>query len=67
MAAVRLPEVDTARLKSRLYDEFSIEIPVYRWHGRPILRVSIQGYNTPEDTEALLAALHTLLPQETLK
>jgi len=67
MAAVQLPEVNVDRLKARLYDEFQVEIPVYRWHESPILRVSIQGYNTAEDTEALLHALKTLLPQEIME
>jgi len=65
LAAVRLPELDTARLKTRLYDEFKVEVPVYRWQDQPILRISIQGYNTRADADALVAALRVLLPQET--
>ena len=66
LAAVRLPKVDTDILKKRLYDEFRIEIPVYRWQDIPILRISFQGYNTRKDTDRLLEALEILLPQKTL-
>ncbi len=64
MVAVPLPEVDTNRIKTRLYDEFRIEIPVYRWDGIPILRISVQAYNRQEDIDALVAALKTLLYEE---
>lgn len=64
MAAIPLPELDIARLKSRLFDEYRIEVPVYRWEGRPFLRVSVQAYNSPADIEALVFAMETLLLQE---
>jgi selenocysteine lyase/cysteine desulfurase len=31
------------------------------WNGRQLVRVSVQGYNAPEDVEALIAALSALL------
>ena len=62
MVAVRLPDhVDVADLKRRLYDDHRIEVPVYRWNDIPILRVSIQVYNTPDDVDRLATALRTLL------
>jgi isopenicillin-N epimerase len=62
MVAVRLPDhVDVADLKRRLYDDHRIEVPVYRWNDIPILRVSIQVYNTPDDVDRLAAALRILL------
>jgi isopenicillin-N epimerase len=64
MFAVRLPEnTNLVELKTRLVDEFAIEVPTINWDGQKFLRVSIQGYNTPKDTEALLDALQVLLPQ----
>ena len=64
MAAVPLPpKLDPNTLKTRLYDEFQIEIPVHAWNEQPLMRISIQGYNTPEDIEALLKALQSLLPE----
>ena len=55
----RRPEAEV--LHRRLYDEFSIEVPIVSWCGRPFVRVSIQGYNTQADVDALVAALATLL------
>lgn len=62
MAAVRLPEhVDIQRLKTRLYDEHRIEVPLLEWNGLKLLRLSVQGYNTPDEAQRLIAALQTLL------
>lgn len=62
MAAVRLPpNTDTALLKTRLYEEYCIEIPVYVWNDQPLIRVSIQAYNTRADVDALVDALKVLL------
>jgi len=63
MAAVGLPEVDIAALKSRLYTEYKVEVPVYYWNKRPMLRVSIQGYNNETDVQALLDGIGNLLPE----
>jgi isopenicillin-N epimerase len=62
MAAVPLPQCNTELLKSRLYDDYKIEVPITRWK-KPGIRVSVQGYNTRGDIERLLEALATLLPQ----
>lgn len=62
MVAVRLPDsVDVAQLKTRLYDEYRIEVPVHQHAGRKMMRVSIQAYNTAEDVQALVSALARLL------
>ncbi|MBK8989402.1 MAG: aminotransferase class V-fold PLP-dependent enzyme [Chloroflexi bacterium] len=58
MAAIPLPPgADLKALKARLYQEYRIEVPLVEWNGRAFIRVSIQGYNTPADTQALLDAL----------
>lgn len=58
MAAVELPAgCDPERVQARLYREHRIEVPVYRWNDRALLRVSVQGYNGPQDLEALVDAL----------
>ncbi len=63
MAALPLPPCDTEVLQRRLYDEYRIEVPVLTWHDRHFVRVSIQGYNTRADVDALVSALEILLPQ----
>ena len=61
MATAPLPQhTDLAALKTRLYDEYRIEIPLIEWNNRKLIRVSIQGYNTEEDVDRLLAALTAL-------
>lgn len=63
MGAAPLPDCDTTLLKNRLYDEFSIEIPITKIDSQSFIRVSIQAYNTPQDVDQLLHALKILLPQ----
>ena len=63
MGIAPLPTSDLTRLKSRLYEEYRIEVPLVEWQDRHFVRISIQGYNTPEDVEALIKALKILLPQ----
>jgi isopenicillin-N epimerase len=62
MAALPLPAgVDGAVLKTRLYDEYRIEIPFTEWEDQSFLRISIQGYNTQDDIDAVMNALGELL------
>jgi isopenicillin-N epimerase len=48
-------------LKRRLYDEYHVEIPVIHWNDRGFVRISIQGYNTQSDIDALVSALRSML------
>ncbi len=62
MAGVALPDsVNVQELWHRLYLEYQIEVPTLQWNGKNLMRISVQGYNTPEDLERLLAALKELL------
>lgn len=61
MAAFPLPRCDTELVKRRLYDEFHIEVPIVTWNERPLVRVSLQGYNTPADVGVLTGALRAIL------
>ena len=63
MVSIQLPECNVETLKTRLYDEFHIEIPVFQWKNLFIIRISIQGYNTMDDVKNLLDALKILIPQ----
>ncbi len=55
------PGTDATALKTRLYDDYRVEIPTIQWQDRPFIRISIQGYNTTADVDALMAALSALL------
>jgi isopenicillin-N epimerase len=61
MAAVKLPESAPLDIKEQLYDKFKIEIPVFPHNGARHIRVSVQGYNTKNDLDKLIEALHYFL------
>ena len=62
VATAPLPgATDLVKLKSRLYDEYAIEVPLMEWKGHKLMRVSIQGYNSRRDAERLHEALIHLL------
>jgi isopenicillin-N epimerase len=66
MAIAPLPQSNLAVLKSRLYDEHKIEVPLVQWQHKQFIRISIQGYNDQNDVDHLLRALEILLPQTSL-
>ncbi len=61
MVGVPLPVGDGEAAQRRLYEEWRIEVPVVTWNDRRLLRVSVQGYNTAADLDALVAAVTNLL------
>jgi isopenicillin-N epimerase len=61
MTGFLLPDGDPEGLQTRLREEFSVEVPTVRFDGRSTLRVSVQGYNTKSDLDALVDALHAAL------
>lgn len=62
MAVSPLPgHIDATALKARLLDEFAVEIPVITWRARKFVRVSVQGYTTEDDLQALAEALRDSL------
>ena len=63
MATVPLPKISNLLgLKNRLYEEYRVEVPLIEWQDKHFIRISVQGYNTPEDVDILLRALKELLP-----
>jgi isopenicillin-N epimerase len=46
---------------NRLWNEFSIEVPVVAWNGHTFLRVAVQAYNTPTDMDRLIEAVKVLI------
>ncbi len=64
MGTVPIPRMlDINELKQRLYEQYRIEIPCIEWNGQHFLRISVQGYNTAQDLDALVVALKDLLPE----
>ena len=64
MAIVPLPPLpDLQALKSRLYEQYRVEIPFIEWENRQFMRISVQGYNTQADIDRLVDAMRVLLPQ----
>jgi isopenicillin-N epimerase len=61
MAAIRLPPVDVNALKERLYNDYRVEAPLFKWNDQPFMRVSFQGYNSRTDADALVDALKHLM------
>ena len=61
MFTVPVPVEDVMALKTRLYDEYNIEVPGIIWRDQSYLRISVQGYNTADDLDKLVEALGLLL------
>jgi isopenicillin-N epimerase len=63
LAVAPLPHLaDAAAFKKALLERFTIEIPIITWQDRHFVRISVQGYNTPADLDALVRALTALQP-----
>lgn len=56
MVAIPVPAQDAGELQRRLWEESRIEVPVTTHAGQVFVRVSVQGYNTADDVDRLLAA-----------
>jgi len=64
MFAIELPPCDGPRLQADLYAHHRVEVPVMKWQGRALLRVSVQAYNSPHDLARLQAALDDALRRQ---
>jgi len=64
MAVVRLPRVrEISVFQRELLQKYRIEVPCIDWNGQHFIRISVQGYNTEADLDALVTAMDALLPQ----
>lgn len=61
MVVLPVPPMDAQNLGHRLLHEHGIEIPVTTHKGQLFVRLSVQGYNTQDDMDALLRALQIIL------
>ena len=57
MCSVPIPISDPLELKSMLYNEYKIEIPVFQWKDQVFLRLSTQAYVDQEDVNFLKKAM----------
>lgn len=62
MGIAPLPLTNLTVLKNRLYDEYKIEVPLIQWQDKQFVRISVQGYNSQDDIDALVNSLKVLLP-----
>ena len=54
MCSLMLPDkAEPARIQTKLMENHHIEIPVFYWKDRAILRVSVQPYNTRAELDKL--------------
>jgi isopenicillin-N epimerase len=59
MWSSELPPGDAEALRWALFDFHRIEVPVFDWHGRRLLRVSVAPYTEAVDLDRLLRALES--------
>jgi isopenicillin-N epimerase len=62
MFAARLPELDVEKLQQHLFQEHRIEVAVKRWNDQPLIRISIQAYNSQQECDLLIETLEDILP-----
>jgi isopenicillin-N epimerase len=63
MGIAPIPNSKLVLLKTRLYDEYKLEVPLIQWQDRQFIRISVQAYNTQDDIDVLICALKELLPK----
>ena len=61
MASIPIPITDPENFKNKLLSNYNIQIPVFKWEDKILLRYSIQVYNSEEELEKLLYAVKELL------
>jgi len=61
MVAVPLPDsIPSSELQQKLFSEYQIEVPVFQWKGKTLIRISVQAYNDLQDLQFLLYALQRI-------
>ena len=60
MVAIPVPAMDQLLLKETLFDRYRIEIPITSHKDQLFIRLSIQGYNTVNDADALVEAVREI-------
>ena len=60
MVVIPVPSMNPQLLKEALFDRYRIEIPITSHKDWLFIRLSIQGYNTLEDVDALVEAVREI-------
>lgn len=58
-----IPLAGAAADYKTLWEAYQIVAPVFEWQNQTLLRISIQGYNTPQDVDRLVMAVEKLMPR----
>ena len=61
MASIPIKTNSDLFLKNKLMHDYKIQVPVFTWEGKVILRFSIQAYNSEEDLNKLFVAVKELI------
>ena len=61
MASIEIPINDPISFKNRLLSDYKIEIPIFEWKDRKLLRLSFNSYNDEKDADRLIDAIKELL------
>ena len=61
MASVEINVDDPIKIKNALLKNYSIEVPIFEWKGKTLLRYSINVYNDQQDIDLLIYALKDIL------
>ncbi|NJN19180.1 MAG: aminotransferase class V-fold PLP-dependent enzyme [Oscillochloris sp.] len=61
LAIAPLPRCDAEVLKQELYNRHQVEVPIIDWGGRQFVRISVQGYNTPDEIDRLEHGIRQLV------
>ena len=61
MSSIEIPVNDIISFKNRLLSDYNIEIPIFEWKDRNLLRLSFNAYNDEKDAERLIHAIEELI------
>lgn len=62
MVVAPLPHIqDLQAFKKRFYETYRVEVPFVQWQDRQFVRISVQGYNSEADIDALCHGLEAML------
>ena len=57
MASIQIPVNDSLKMKNELLKKYNIEIPIFEWDGKKMLRFSFNAYNDERDSNELINAI----------